>query len=414
MDAPTRAAAIEAFATVAQGEVADHVGTPEFGWVRALAIEAFYSDFVAPGVDAVGAWEEIDFSTPLATRLAQGLVVPGDRRRRLDGAAESGGAGCAGAGASDERDRAVRRRGGRLGSGRWGRGGRARRPGSSRAPARVRPAPHRGRLHALGGEGEPRLLVAGPLRADQRRGRRDDDPARRPVRRRDDHGQHEGRAPSRRARPRQVARRRAGSSARAGRRSARPTSRRTTTASRQRLGVRERTDWRKSVHTVEPGFRALGAELQPVRSYTDANCMSCGSCLQGCPTNAGKSTLNTYIHDAWAAGRLELRAEAPRRAGRDRGRGGEGRRVRRRRRVRSTAWTRAWSSSRPARSTRRSSCMRSGLPETPEQPARRPEPRLPSRCGSSTASSTSRRTRTWSTRSRRTRWSTSTTRTEGS
>ena len=38
--------------------------------------------------------------------------------------------------------------------------------------------------------------------------------------------------------------------------------------------------------------------------------MSCGSCLQGCPTNAGKSTLNTYIHDAWAAGKLELRAGA--------------------------------------------------------------------------------------------------------
>jgi choline dehydrogenase-like flavoprotein len=78
----------------------------------------------------------------------------------------------------------------------------------------------------------------------------------------------------------------------------------------RRLGVRERTDWRKSVRTVEPGFRALGSELEPVRSYTDANCMSCGSCLQGCPTNAGKSTLNTYIHDAWAAGRLELRANA--------------------------------------------------------------------------------------------------------
>ena len=77
-----------------------------------------------------------------------------------------------------------------------------------------------------------------------------------------------------------------------------------------RLGVRERSDWPKSVRTVEPGFRALGAELEPVRSYTDANCMRCGSCLQGCPTNAGKSTLNTYIHDAWAAGRLELRADA--------------------------------------------------------------------------------------------------------
>ena len=78
----------------------------------------------------------------------------------------------------------------------------------------------------------------------------------------------------------------------------------------QRLGVRERADWPKSVLTVEPGFRALGSELTPVQSYTDANCMRCGSCLQGCPTNAGKSTLNTYIHDAWAAGRLELRADA--------------------------------------------------------------------------------------------------------
>ena len=78
----------------------------------------------------------------------------------------------------------------------------------------------------------------------------------------------------------------------------------------QRLGVRVRSDWRKSVHTVEPGFRALGSHLEPVHAYTDANCMSCGSCLQGCPTNAGKSTMNTYIHDAWAAGRLEVRANA--------------------------------------------------------------------------------------------------------
>ncbi len=45
--------------------------TPDFFWVRALAIEAFYSDFVAPGVDAEGAWAEIDFNTPLATRLAK-------------------------------------------------------------------------------------------------------------------------------------------------------------------------------------------------------------------------------------------------------------------------------------------------------------------------------------------------------
>ena len=77
-----------------------------------------------------------------------------------------------------------------------------------------------------------------------------------------------------------------------------------------RLGVRERNDWPRSVRTVEGSFRALGSELESVRSYTDGNCMRCGSCLQGCPTNAGKSTLNTYIHDAWAAGLLELRADA--------------------------------------------------------------------------------------------------------
>ena len=76
------------------------------------------------------------------------------------------------------------------------------------------------------------------------------------------------------------------------------------------LGVRERRDWSKSMHTVEPGFRAMGVELEPVHSYTDVNCMRCGSCLQGCPTNAGKSTQNTYIHEAWARGLLDLRANA--------------------------------------------------------------------------------------------------------
>jgi choline dehydrogenase-like flavoprotein len=75
-----------------------------------------------------------------------------------------------------------------------------------------------------------------------------------------------------------------------------------------RLGVRERSDWQQCVRTVLPGFAALDAGLEPVMSYTDANCMRCGSCLQGCPTNAGKSTLNTYVHPPWATGRLELRA----------------------------------------------------------------------------------------------------------
>ena len=76
----------------------------------------------------------------------------------------------------------------------------------------------------------------------------------------------------------------------------------------RRLGVRERSDWQQCVHTVVPGFEALGAELEPVRSYTDHNCMRCGSCLQGCPTNAGKNTLNTFIQPALVEGRLELRA----------------------------------------------------------------------------------------------------------
>jgi len=78
----------------------------------------------------------------------------------------------------------------------------------------------------------------------------------------------------------------------------------------QVLGVRQRSDWEKSVHTVEPGFRALGAELESVHAYTDANCTSCGSCIQGCASNAGKSTMNTYIADALARGALDLRAEA--------------------------------------------------------------------------------------------------------
>jgi len=76
------------------------------------------------------------------------------------------------------------------------------------------------------------------------------------------------------------------------------------------LGVRERTDWTKSVETMAKGFAALDAELEPVTAYTDVNCMRCGSCLQGCPTNAGKSTQNTYIHEAWARGLLDLRPES--------------------------------------------------------------------------------------------------------
>jgi hypothetical protein len=67
-------AAIDALApAAAQGAdaLAEHAQTPEFGFVRALAIEAYYSDFVAPGREATGAWAEIDFNSPMATRLAK-------------------------------------------------------------------------------------------------------------------------------------------------------------------------------------------------------------------------------------------------------------------------------------------------------------------------------------------------------
>ena len=67
-------ASIDALApAAAQGAeaLAEKAQTPEFGFVRALAIEAYYSDFVAPSKDGPGAWAEIDFNSPLATRLAK-------------------------------------------------------------------------------------------------------------------------------------------------------------------------------------------------------------------------------------------------------------------------------------------------------------------------------------------------------
>jgi hypothetical protein len=71
MPPPVREAAIASFAELDEGDIAASTATPAFGWVRALAIEAFYSDFVAPGVDAQGAWDEIDFNSPLARRVVK-------------------------------------------------------------------------------------------------------------------------------------------------------------------------------------------------------------------------------------------------------------------------------------------------------------------------------------------------------
>jgi hypothetical protein len=46
-----------------------HALTPAFQLIRALAIEAYYSDFLAPGAPGPTAYEEIDFHSPLAMRI---------------------------------------------------------------------------------------------------------------------------------------------------------------------------------------------------------------------------------------------------------------------------------------------------------------------------------------------------------
>jgi hypothetical protein len=71
MDEEVRAATIAQFRSLDGADLAAHAHSPDFLHVRALAIEAFYSDFVAPGVETTGAWAEIDFNTPLAMRLAK-------------------------------------------------------------------------------------------------------------------------------------------------------------------------------------------------------------------------------------------------------------------------------------------------------------------------------------------------------
>jgi hypothetical protein len=74
LDDATRAAAlaaIDSLADVARGaaDLGERAATPEFMMVRALAIEAFYSDFVAPDGEGPSAWKEIDFEFPLASQI---------------------------------------------------------------------------------------------------------------------------------------------------------------------------------------------------------------------------------------------------------------------------------------------------------------------------------------------------------
>jgi hypothetical protein len=63
-------ACIEALAPVAGSSqaLAAQADTPEFALVRAMAVEAFYSDFLAPGAPGPSAYEEIDFTIELASR----------------------------------------------------------------------------------------------------------------------------------------------------------------------------------------------------------------------------------------------------------------------------------------------------------------------------------------------------------
>jgi hypothetical protein len=75
MPAPQREAvnhSIDALAAVASGgaeALKPHAFTPAFMLVRALAVEAYYSDFLAPGAPGPSAYEEIDFHSPLAMRI---------------------------------------------------------------------------------------------------------------------------------------------------------------------------------------------------------------------------------------------------------------------------------------------------------------------------------------------------------
>lgn len=68
-----RAAAVADLEQVAaaaeRGELASLAGTPAFERARLWAVEAYYSDFVAPGSEDRGAWHRIGFEFPLTEQL---------------------------------------------------------------------------------------------------------------------------------------------------------------------------------------------------------------------------------------------------------------------------------------------------------------------------------------------------------
>ena len=352
------------------GSSQQHLGTPEFLQVRALAIEAYYSDFVAPGVDATGAWAEIDFNTPLATRLAKDWSYL-DQRRRLDEPHKSEAPALP---VPDRGRRALRRRGRRLRRGRRRRGRRARGPRPARAPARGRPAQDRGRLHALGGEGGARSLVADPVRADRRRRRWCRRPDRRPLRRRLDHDQHEGCPARAREGPGQVAR---------GERARRSTGRPSALRPRPALRAGGEAARRPRAHRLAEERRAPSspASVRSARSSsrctptpTRTACAAAPACRAARRTRASRRSTRTST----TPGRRAGSSCAPTRASTasDRRRRGGGRRVRRAdgtvKRVDAGAVVVAAGTLNTPQLL-----LRSGLPDSASSRSDRPQPRLP-------------------------------------
>ena len=261
--------------------------------------------------------------------------------------------------------------------------------------ARVRTAPPRARLHALRGEGGARPLLAAALRAARRAA--SSSPSSPPLRRRHDDDQHEGRLPRARARRREVASGERADERRERPRSPSPTSTRTTTTSSACSASASAPTGRRACTRSSRASVRSGAELEAVNAYTDPNCTSCGSCIQGCPSNAGKSTMNTYIADALARGILELRAE--RTVERVVVEGGEATGVEF---VDATGERQTVRAGAVVVAAGRAQHAAAPAPLRPREPRRSGGTSASTPCASCTGSSTSRRTRTWSTRSPRT------------
>ena len=217
-------------------------GRPSSRFVRALAIEAYYSDFVAPGRDGAGrlGGDRLQLAARDAPR--EGLVVPGDRMK----------------------DRVRRRRRG-IGRGGRRRRRRARAARPRRAAARDRPAPappptspagRRRRRTTSGGRcGSRRFRTASWSRSSPAAA----SAARRRSTRRSRCAPTSVTSPSGMPATGLTNERRQAVHAS-------PTSSRTTTGWRRCSACASEPTGRRASTPCEPGFQALGAELEPVRA----------------------------------------------------------------------------------------------------------------------------------------------------